>query len=176
MTSKHLFDILFYKEARSDNIKQPNMKGFYMKTNHEEDKKQIKPWSATEEQRSREISDYVTKMIHTGGFEEFYEQNEVDEIYRQDISEYCIPGLMPDEIVISKMNLIYAGYWDEDDNRVKKGKPVTGSIHYMVQTEHDGAIDEDRPAYKTKADAIHAMELYLDYLKHYKEEWLKNHN
>ena len=140
-----------------------------------EEQKTIKPWSAAEEKRSREISAYVNKMIHIGGFEEFYEQNEVEEIYRQDISEYHIPGLIPDEIVISKMNLIYAGYWDEDDNRVKKGKPVTGSIHYMVQTEHDGAIDEDRPAYKTKADALHAMELYLDDLRQYKEKWLESH-
>lgn len=121
---------------------------------------EIKEWSAAEEKRTNEVSKYVfEKVFRTGDYQEFYEENIVEEIARVEIPGDVI--YKDDEISITKMNLIYAQNWDENDHRVKRGKPLTGSTYYTVQTE-DGAIDENQFAYKTKADAEHAMRLYLD--------------
>lgn len=121
---------------------------------------EIKEWSAAEEKRSNEMSKFVSdKISRTGDFQEFYEENVVEEITRIEI-----PGdsnYKDNEISITKMNLVYAQNWDENDRRVKKGKAITGSTYYVVQDDN-GSIDEAQFAYKTKADAEHAMRLYLD--------------
>lgn len=120
--------------------------------------KEIKPWSEAEQKRSSEMSRYVVdKVYRTGDDEEFYEENFVEDI---DSVVIKAPGYKDEEVTLSKMNLVYAQNYDEEDRRVKKGKAVTGSTYYVVQTD-DGAIDENCFAYKTKADAVHAMELYV---------------
>lgn len=119
----------------------------------------LKEWSAAEEKRATEMSKYVSDKIRTGEFQEFYEENPVEEL-----SKIELPGegvFNDDEISITKMNLVYAQNWDENDRRVKQGKAVTGSTYYVVQTDN-GSIDENHFAYKTKADAEHAMNLYVD--------------
>lgn len=120
----------------------------------------LKEWSTSEEKRTADMSKYVSDKIRTGEeFQEFYEENVVEEL-----SKIELPGngvFKDDEISVTKMNLVYAQNWDENDRRVKQGKAVTGSTYYVVQTE-DGAIDENHFAYKTRADAEHAMKLYVD--------------
>ena len=132
----------------------------------EKDKEKVlKPWSKAEDQRSKEMSKYVTSKTRvTREFQEFYEENFVEDIYKEPLN---FEGFKDDEISMSKMNLVYAQNYDENDNRVKRGKPVTGSTYYVVQTE-DGAIDENNFAYKTKADAEHAMKLYIKELTEYR--------
>ena len=98
-------------------------------------------------------------MVSFLQYNEYYESNHLD-----DVATYLIEGqgvLKDNEVVISKYNLVYARNWDENDNRVKEGKAVTGSTYYHV-SDDNGAIDETHQAYKTKADAIHAAELYVD--------------
>ena len=128
----------------------------------------IKEWSLAEEKRSSDMSAYVNNMINRGGFYEFYEENPVE-----DLDSYTIPaggGFREEEVSITKMNLTYASNWDENDRRVKQGKAVTGSTYYVVQTEN-GSIDESQFAYKTKADAQHAMQLYIDREKQRRAFW-----
>lgn len=124
----------------------------------------IKDWTDKEEQRGIEMSRYISDKINEGGFYEFYEENPVETIETIPIEGQGV--IRDDEITIDKMNLIYAQNWDENDRRVKKGKAVTGSTYYVVQTS-DGAIDEEHFAYKTKADAIHAAQLYADRQRQY---------
>ena len=105
------------------------------------------------------MSEFVNDKLQTGGWNEYYEENVVE-----DIETYEIEGkgvLKDDEVTVSKMNLVYTQNWDENDRRVKRGKAVTGSTYYIVQTEN-GSIREDKFAFKTKADAIHAAQLYVD--------------
>lgn len=126
--------------------------------NNRDKENEIKPWSKAEQKRSEEISKWVGDKIRTGDeFGEFYEESFVEDIATKEIPEGG--GLREDTLTCSKMNITYVQNWDENDRRVKKGKPITGSTYYIVQTE-DGAIDESHFAYKTKADALHAMELY----------------
>ena len=124
----------------------------------------IKDWTDKEEQRGIEMSRYVSDKINEGGFYEFYEENTLETIETFPIDGQGV--LRNDEVTIDKMNLIYAQNWDENDRRVKKGKAVTGSTYYVVQADN-GSIDEEHFAYKTKADAIHAAQLYVDRQKQY---------
>ena len=128
----------------------------------------LKEWTDAEEKRSREMSKYVNDKIFKGSYQEFYEENHVEEL-----ESFEIPGqgvLKDQTVTVDKMNLIYAQNWDENDRRVKQGKAVTGSTYYLVQTE-DGSTDETNFAYKTKADAIHAAKLYVDEQKQLVEYW-----
>jgi len=134
---------------------------------NERDKEEVlKPWSKAEDQRSKEVSKYVyDKVFKTGDSpQEFYEENVVEELYKEPLK---FEGYRDDEISISKMNLVYTQNWDENDMRVKQGKAVAGSTYYVVQTD-DGAIDENNFAYKTKADAEHAMKIYIKELTEYR--------
>lgn len=118
---------------------------------------ELKPWSKTEEKRSQEMSKWVNDKLRTGSFGEFYE-----ETFVEDVATKKLPAskrFKEDTLTLSKMNITYVQNWDENDRRVKQGKPVTGSTYYVVQTD-DGSIDESCFAYKTKTDALHAMELY----------------
>lgn len=126
----------------------------------------IKEWSAKEEQRTKDISKYVSDKIFEGGWHEYYEENNVETL-----DTYVIDGdgqLKDEEITLEKMNLVYTQNWDENEKRVKQGKAVTGSTYYSVYGE-DGDINESLFAYKTKADAEHAMKLYIDERKQYIE-------
>lgn len=131
---------------------------------------ELKDWTDKEEQRTREMSRFVIDKTFEGSYQEFYEENTVE-----DLETITIPGdanFKEQEITLSKMNLVYAQNWDENDMRVKQGKAVTGSTYYLVQTG-DGSIDETNFAYKTKADAEHAMKLYIDREKQYRAWWAK---
>lgn len=138
------------------------------KLNEQDKEEGIKPWSKAEAQRSKEVTKYITSKTRvTKEYQEFYEENFVEDIYKEPLN---FEGFHDDEISISKMNLVYAQNWDENDNRVKQGKAVTGSTYYVVQTE-DGAIDETNFAYKTKADAEHAMKIYIKELTEQRNKW-----
>ena len=131
------------------------------------EEQRIKPWSKGEEKRSKEMSKFVMDHLRAGDeFGEFYEENAVEE-YDPILLRY--PGFEDDEVSISKMNLVYAQNYDENEMRVKKGKAIPGSTYYVVQTE-DGAIDETNFAYKTKADAEHAMQLYIQQLNKWRNK------
>lgn len=117
----------------------------------------IKPWSKAEEKRSQEMSKWVNDKLRTGSFGEFYEETFVEDIVTKKLP--ASKRFKEDTLTLSKMNITYVQNWDENDRRVKQGKPVTGSTYYVVQTD-DGSIDESCFAYKTKTDALHAMELY----------------
>ena len=126
----------------------------------------IRPWSQKEEERTKEMSSYVTSKIFEGGYEEFYAENNVDTI-----ETFIIDGqgvYKDEEVTVEKLNLVYTQLWDENDMRVKRGKAVVGSTYYAVYGD-DGAIDETNFAYKTKADALHAAQLYIDE----KEQWIQ---
>lgn len=128
----------------------------------------LKEWTDAEEKRSREMSQYITDKIFEGSYQEYYEENHIEELEKFEIPGQ---GVYKDQTVtVDKMNIIYAQNWDENDRRVKQGKAVTGSTYYLVQTE-DGSTDETNFAYKTKADAIHAAKLYVDEQKQHIEYW-----
>lgn len=130
--------------------------------------KELKPWSKSEEKRTEAMSKFISSKLRAGSeWGEFYEENELETL---DDYTYVIrvPGFKDNEVTLTKMNLIYAQNWDENDNRVKRGKAVTGSTYYTVQ-DSDGAIMEDKFAYKTKEDAIHSMKLHIKEL----EDWYK---
>lgn len=120
----------------------------------------IKEWSTAEDKRNVEISKKLFSMLNQGDWEEFYEEN-----FMENIKSYKVSS---GEVTVDKMNLVYSQNYDENDRRVKQGKVVTGTTYYVVQTE-DGSIDETHFAYKTKEDAIHAAELYVDRLKKYND-------
>lgn len=127
----------------------------------------VKPWSKAEEKRSVEMSKFINSKLRVSQeFGEFYEENPVEEY---EATPLRFPGYKDDAISVTKMNLIYAQNWDENDNRVKQGKAVTGSTYYVVQTD-DGSIDETNFAYKTKADAQHAMQLYIEELTRFRNK------
>lgn len=134
---------------------------------NEQDKEQkIKPWSKGEDKRTKEMSKFVMDHLKAGeDFGEFYEENVIEE-YEPTVLKY--EGYKDDEISVSKMNLIYTQNYDENEMRVKRGKAVTGSTYYVVQTDN-GSIDETNFAYKTKADADHAKELYIQELNKYRK-------
>ena len=119
----------------------------------------IKEWSQAEQKRTAEMSRFVIeKTFETGDYNEFYEENTVEELEKAVIPASDRPA---EEVSITKMNLVYTQSRDEEGRRVKQGKAVTGSTYYLVQTDN-GSINETNFAYKTKADAQHAMRLYID--------------
>lgn len=130
----------------------------------------IKDWSNAEEKRSNEMTQYIYSKITEGSFNEFYEENPVEELDSYTFERDS--NFKEDTVSITKMNLVYAQNYDENDKRVKQGKAVTGSTYYSVQTE-DGAINESQFAYKTKADAQHAMKLYIDREKQRRAYWAR---
>lgn len=126
--------------------------------NNRDKKEEVKPWTKAEQKRSEEMSKYVNDKLRAGGeFGEFYEETAVEEIASRTLP--ANKNYKEEELTVTKMVVTYAQNWDENDNRVKKGKAVTGSTYYVVQDDN-GSIDESCFAYKTKADALHAMELY----------------
>lgn len=130
-------------------------------------KKLLKPWSPSEEKRSKEMTKFISDRLNAGDeFCEFYEENVLQEY---PVVKLSFPGYKDDECSITKMNLIYTKNWDENDNCVKKGKAVPGTVYYMVQTD-DGAIDETTWAYKTYSDAEHAMNLFIQDLRKFREK------
>ena len=165
---------LRYEEEQKKNKQIQNNEEEAKKLN-EQDKqakeKPLKPWSAAEEKRSREMSKYVIDKLHAGDeFAEFYEEN-----YLEDIDSYTFEADAANNeniVTLGKMNMIYAQNWDENERRVKKGKAVTGSTYYVVQ-DWNGSIDENCFAYKTKADAMHAMKLWIEEEKESRKKWLE---
>lgn len=124
---------------------------------------EIKPWSASEEKRSRAISDKINSMLFAGDeFEEFYETDGDDNPVAT--FNLSIPGRADTEISIYREYLVYAQNWDENDIRVKQGKRVPGTTYFSVADNGD-VIDENFVGYATKEDAIHAAEIYMDELR-----------
>lgn len=140
--------------------------------NEEEKQEKLKPWSEAEARRSKEMSKYVNDKLRAGdgGFGEYYEENHLEDLasytFKRDVAN------VEDTVTVSKMNMIYAQNWDENDRRVKQGKAVTGSTYYVVQNM-DGSIDETHFAYKKKEDAIHAMKLWIKEEEQRRKKWLE---
>lgn len=131
----------------------------------------VKDWSEAEQKRTDETGKMVNKYLYAGGeYGEYYEQDGED-VYTDEIGEEY-GAREGTEVVISKEWFIYNRNWDENDNRVKKGKKVPGTIYYTVSINGE-VLDENVGGYKTLADAKHALELELDYIKQ-REAWYKN--
>ena len=129
------------------------------------EKKEVKPWSVAEQKRTEEASKMVHSYLYAGEDKEFMEFYDTDgeEVYTQKLGkEYGTRDNV--EAVIMKEWFIYKHNWDENDNRVKKGKRVPGSIFYTVAIDGE-VIDENVAGYKTEADARHALEITLDWMK-----------
>ena len=128
----------------------------------------IKAWSAAEEKRTQETSQMVSRYENAGGEWYEYYDSDMEEVFTDEIGEEY--GVREGtEIAIYKEWFIYNKNWDENDRRVKKGKRVTGSTFYSVGINGD-ILDENVSGYKTLADAKHALELELDFMKQ-REAW-----
>lgn len=123
----------------------------------------IKAWSDKEDERTRATSDMVIEYLNRGGFGEYYEEENLDIVDTIEIgSEYGFRD--GTEITIAKNRVVYASNWDENDNRVKRGKAITGTTFYTVAIDGE-VLDDSHPMYKTVADAKHDIALNLDYYK-----------
>lgn len=132
----------------------------------------IKPWSASEEKRTQETSRMVIDYEYAGDGEwrEYYD-TDYEEVFAQTLGdEYGTRSNV--EAIITKEWFYYNRNWDENENRVKKGKRVTGSTFYSVAIDGN-ILDENVAGYKTLADAKHALELELDFMKQ-RETWCRN--
>lgn len=128
----------------------------------------IKAWSAAEEKRTQETSQMVIRYEYAGGEWREYYDTDGEEVFTDEIGkEYGVRE--GTEIVIYKEWFTYNKNWDENDRRVKKGKRVTGSTFYSVAIYGD-ILDDNVAGYKTLADAKHALELELDFMKQ-RETW-----
>lgn len=143
-------------EPKEDtNMTQAHPTGFVYERSED-----IKEWSKAEEKRTKEISDYIYEKQNVGDeWQEYYEVNGIEDI--ETFTYFDEWRGVEHEVTITKNNLTYARSWDENDNSVKKGKAVTGSIFYTVDEDGD-YIDENVIGYKTLADARHAARLYMD--------------
>lgn len=136
----------------------------------------IKPWSEAEEKRTQETSQMVIDYENAGDGEwrEYYD-TDYEEVFTQTLpcNEYGIRARDNYvEATIAKEWFFYNRNYDENENRVKKGKKVTGSTFYTVAIDGD-MLDENVAGYKTLADAKHALELELDFMKQ-RETWYRN--
>lgn len=163
LTSSEKETILPSKETTKEDTEMTQERFVYEKD------PEIKDWSKAEEKRSEETSQMIDKYHRAGGeWDEYYEENFVEEI--ETITYYDEWRGREHEISISKMNFTYVHNWDENDNRVKRGKAVTGSTFYSVGEDGD-SIDDSVLGYKTLADARHAVELYMDREKKHNAYW-----
>lgn len=137
----------------------------------------LKEWSAAEEKRTQETSKMVNRYLYAaeegegrGNFGEFYDTDSED-VFTQELGEaYGTRSNV--EATISKAYFTYAQGHDENWKRVTKGKRVAGSTYYSADI--DGMVlDENVGGYKTFADAKHALDLELDYMKQ-RASWYKN--
>ena len=129
--------------------------------NRKEKQPTVKPWSKAEEKRSQDISKLIDEKLRTGGWGEYYETDGGETVEEFDFE---IPGGRTTEIRIGKNTIVYAGNFDENDHRVKKGKSVKGTTHYTVSDDGE-TIDDSYMGYKTLADARHAAKLYMERAK-----------
>ena len=122
-------------------------------------KTKLKPWSSSEQRRAEEISNLVWPYLRN---DQFYETT-YTVVYQAEIGEEY--GVREGtEVVIAREQVVYAQNWDENDNRVKKGKAIPGTVHYTVGI-YGEILDENLIGYKTFEDAKHALDLELDRMK-----------
>lgn len=136
---------------------------------------ELKPWSEAEERRTKETSNMVHRYnTASNDFGEVYESDNFEDVYEMELNEaeYGVRDGVP--ATITKQNFVYATGWDENENRVKRGKSVAGSTFYTVSINGE-ILNEDVLGYKTLGDAKHALELELDHMKQY-EAWKRNKN
>lgn len=125
-------------------------------------KKKVKPWSTAEQKRAEQISSVVADYLSKGPEWGYYYDTDGQEVYSVPLGGY---GYRDDkEATITRMYVIHAQNWDENDRRVKKGSQVPGTVHYSVGLDGE-ILDENVIGYKTFEDAKHALELELDRLK-----------
>lgn len=124
----------------------------------------LKEWSKAEQKRTEETSRMVNDYLWAGGEWSEYYDTEGEQVFSQELSaaEYGYRDGI--EATITKEHFVYKQNWDENDNRVKRGKTVTGSTFYTVGIDGE-VLDENVAGYKTLADAKHALALELDYVK-----------
>ena len=126
----------------------------------------IKPWSDAEERRTRETSDMIVRLDNAGEdgeFQEYYSPDTYEEIETIPLgSDYGTRNGV--EAVIARQQYNYVHNWDENDNRVRRGGKVTGTVHYTVAIDGD-YLNDSQLGYKTLADARHALALELDWLR-----------
>lgn len=128
----------------------------------------IKEWSFAEENRTQETSRMILDYENAGGeWREFYD-TDGEEVFTQELgAEYGTRTGV--EAQITKEWFFYNRNWDENDRRVKQGKKVAGSTFYSVSINGE-ILNENVAGYKTLADAKHALQLELDYMKQ-RESW-----
>ena len=132
----------------------------------------LKEWSAAEEKRTQETSRMVDGYWNAGGEWGTFYDTDGEQVYSAEVGEEY--GMREGtELLITKEHFVYALNYDENDRRVKKGKKVTGSTFYTVSIDGQ-TLDENVAGYKTLADAKHALNLELDWLKqreqHYRRQ------
>lgn len=130
----------------------------YIKSETSIDVLKNKPWTAAEDARTKEVSEMINSKLNEGGWCEYYDQDSEDSDV--EVIEFSIPGRRDSEITITKSWLTYVHSWDENENRVKRGGKVPGTVYYSVGDDGD-IIDENYLGYKTLADARHAAALYM---------------
>lgn len=124
--------------------------------------KKVKPWSVSEANRAEKISSIVVDYLNRGPEWGYYYDVDGQEVYSVPLGDY---GYREDkEANISRMYVVYAQNYDENDRRVKKGSQVPGTVHYSVGLDGE-ILDENVIGYKTFEDAKHALEIELDRLK-----------
>lgn len=133
----------------------------------------IKEWSTAEENRTKETTKMVDSYLYAGDSGEFMEYYDTvgDDVYTQRLGEE-FGTRESTEATIMKEQFTYAQNWDENDNRVKKGKKISGTIYYTVAIDGE-TLNENVAGYKTLADAKHALALELDYMKQ-RHAWEKH--
>lgn len=119
----------------------------------------VSPWTSAEQKRTIDASDMVWFYYR----ERDYYKQESEVIYREELGdEYS--HYSGKEVTISKCWFVYSESWDEEHNRVPRGKRVPTTIYYSVAIDGD-LLDENVLGYKTKTDAMHALKIELQYMR-----------
>lgn len=118
----------------------------------------LKPWSAAEQLRAEKISAKVYPYL----ISDYYDTT-LSTVYEDEIgAEYGVRE--GTEVEILREQVVYAQNWDENDNRVKKGATIPGTVHYTVGINGE-VLNENLIGYMTYNDAKHALDLELDRMK-----------
>lgn len=122
-------------------------------------KVKLKPWSSAEQRRAEKISSEVYDYLINPDFYDTVSE----EVYNKEIGEEY--GVREGtEATIDRVQVIHSSSYDQNDNRVKKGKPIPGTVHYVAAI-YGEILDENLIGYKTFDDAKHALDLELDRMK-----------
>lgn len=148
-------------------------RGAKMPGGKREDKKQfvyvrdasLREWSETEEKHAVDMTKKIGHYIYD--LSEFYEEQWDEEpLYYETLSGN---GFSDEEFAVYKSRVVYSGKWDENDELVKQGKAISGTTYYVATSENSGDVDESHFAYKTKEEAIHALKLFVDREKQFRD-------